>query len=87
MVPLKEEDHSAVKGSDMELPAQEDAVLEQPYRTADRTHVDALLDISEEVFLNEKEPHEFHCYSGLEESVSESMPSAFKTVAPVVRKF
>ncbi|XP_047436115.1 uncharacterized protein LOC125005132 [Mugil cephalus] len=52
----------------MELPPQEDALLES-YRTPDRDHVDALLDISEEILLNEKEPHEFHCYSGLEESV------------------
>ncbi|KAM7406215.1 hypothetical protein PAMP_000605 [Pampus punctatissimus] len=53
-------DHTAVNGSDEELPAQE---------TPERTHADVLLDISEEDFLKELEPHEYHCYSGWEEAV------------------
>ncbi|KAK2854117.1 hypothetical protein Q5P01_006778 [Channa striata] len=58
------------RGSDKEPPAQEDAAVEVPYhRTAERRHVDVLLDISEEDFLKELEPHEYHCYSGWEEAV------------------
>ncbi|XP_067447155.1 uncharacterized protein si:ch73-103b9.2 [Thunnus thynnus] len=64
MATLEEMDHTAVNGSD-----KEDATGEQPYKTAERTHVDALLDISEENFLTELEPHEYHCYSGWEEAV------------------
>lgn len=69
MATLEEEDHTAVNGSD-KLPTHEDAVGEQPYQTPDRRHVDALLDISEEDFLKELEPYEYHCYSGWEEAVS-----------------
>ncbi|XP_044047129.1 uncharacterized protein C16orf46 homolog [Siniperca chuatsi] len=69
MATLKEVDHTAVNGSDKELPTQKDAVGEQPYKTPERRHVDALLDISEEDFLTELEPYEYHCYSGWEEAV------------------
>lgn len=69
MATLKEVDHTAV--SDKEPPAQEDAAGEQPYKTAERRHVDALLDISEEDVLKDLEPYEYHCYSGWEEAVSE----------------
>nr|XP_020464431.1 uncharacterized protein LOC109965044 [Monopterus albus] len=69
MATLKEVDHTAAKGSDMELPAQGDVFGEQPYETLERRHVDALLDISEEDLLKEQEPYEYHCYSGREEAV------------------
>ncbi|XP_059213078.1 uncharacterized protein LOC131991624 [Centropristis striata] len=66
MATLKKVDHTAVNGSDKELPAQEEAVSEQ---TPERRHADALLDISEEDLMQELEPHEYHCYSGWEEAV------------------
>lgn len=69
MATLEEEDHTAVNESD-KLPTHEDAVGEQPDETPDRRHVDALLDISEENFLKELEPYEYHCCSGWEEAVS-----------------
>ncbi|XP_071344525.1 uncharacterized protein C16orf46 homolog [Trachinotus anak] len=69
MATLKEVARTAVGGSDEELPTQEDAVEEEPYRTPERRHVDVLLDISEEESLKELEPYEYHCYSGLEEAV------------------
>ncbi|XP_051236485.1 uncharacterized protein C16orf46 homolog [Dicentrarchus labrax] len=69
MATLKEVGLTAVNGPDKELRTQEDAVREQPYKTAERRHVDALLDISEEDFFKELEPHEYHCYSGCEEVV------------------
>lgn len=75
MATSEEVDHTAVDGSDKELPAQEDAGGEQPYSTPDRRHVDALLDISEEDFLKDLEPYEYHCYSGWEEAVSEWISS------------
>ncbi|KAL6113193.1 uncharacterized protein ACO6RY_11533 [Pungitius sinensis] len=65
MATLKEVERPAVNGSDHELPAQEE-LWEQ---TPGRRHVDVLLDISEEDFIKEMEPHEYHCYSGLEEAV------------------
>ncbi len=70
MATLEKVDHTAVDGSVEELSALEDAVWEQPYKTPDRRHVDALVDISEEDFLKELEPYEYHCYSGWEEAVS-----------------
>lgn len=73
MATLKEMDPTAVNGSEEELAAQEDTAGEQPYKTPERTHVDALLDISEDDFLKELEPHEYHCYSGWEEAVSEAI--------------
>ncbi|XP_070823247.1 uncharacterized protein C16orf46 homolog [Chaetodon trifascialis] len=69
MATVEEVDNTAVNGPDRELPAQEDAVGEQPYKTPDRRHVDALLDISEEDFLKDLEPYEYHGYSGWEEAV------------------
>ncbi|XP_073321055.1 uncharacterized protein [Pagrus major] len=70
MATSEEVDHTAVNGSDQQLPAQEDAAGEQPpCKTPDRTQVDALLDISEEDFLKELEPHEYHCYSVWQEAV------------------
>ncbi|XP_029354927.1 uncharacterized protein C16orf46 homolog [Echeneis naucrates] len=59
---------SGVIGPD-EHPPAEDAAGEESDRTPERRHVDTLLDISEEDFLKEQEPHEYHCYSGLEEAV------------------
>ncbi|XP_061882924.1 uncharacterized protein LOC133634023 isoform X2 [Entelurus aequoreus] len=55
-----------MNGSDEEIPDEEDAA--EFYR-AQRIHVDALLDISEEAFLKEVEPYEYHCYPGWEEAV------------------
>ncbi|XP_042358214.1 uncharacterized protein C16orf46 homolog [Plectropomus leopardus] len=66
MTSLKEVDHTPVNGSHEELSSQEDAVGEQP---PERRHVDALLDISEEEFIKELEPYEYHCYSGWDEAV------------------
>ncbi|XP_049421648.1 uncharacterized protein C16orf46 homolog [Epinephelus fuscoguttatus] len=66
METLKEVDHRAASGSEDEFPSQEDAVEEQ---TSERRLVDALLDISEEDFMRELEPYEYHCYSGWEEAV------------------
>ncbi|XP_031169959.1 uncharacterized protein LOC116060511 isoform X2 [Sander lucioperca] len=65
MATLKEVDHTTVDGSE-ELPTQEDAVGDQ---TKERRHVDSLLDISEEDFMKEQEPYEYHCYPGWEEAV------------------
>lgn len=58
----------AERSSD-ELP-HKDAVEQQSCQTQDRSIGDALLDISEEDFLKELEPHKYHCYSGWEEAVS-----------------
>ncbi|XP_029983825.1 uncharacterized protein C16orf46 homolog [Sphaeramia orbicularis] len=70
MAPVKEVDHSAVQGTQGELPAEEGSGSEQPDRTPPgRRHVEALLDISEEGFLEILEPYEYHCYSGWEEAV------------------
>ncbi|KAK9542668.1 hypothetical protein VZT92_000509 [Zoarces viviparus] len=67
MATLKEDvDHIVVNGSEEELPTQEEAVEEQ---TPERRHVDILLDISEEDFMKELEPHEYKCYSGWEDAV------------------
>ncbi|XP_034385191.1 uncharacterized protein si:ch73-103b9.2 [Cyclopterus lumpus] len=66
MATLKEVDHTAVDGSEEQLPTQEEAVWEQ---TPERRHVDVLLDLSEEDFMKELEPHKYHCYSGWEEAV------------------
>ncbi|KAG8001497.1 hypothetical protein GBF38_007183 [Nibea albiflora] len=69
MATLKKAEHTAVNGPDREFSAQEDTAGEQSYRTADRRHVEALLDFSEEDFLKELEPYEDHCYSGWDEAV------------------
>ncbi|KAI4830909.1 hypothetical protein KUCAC02_002510 [Chaenocephalus aceratus] len=66
MSTLNEVDTSSVNGSDKEHSTQGEAVGEQ---TPQRRHADALLDLSEEVFMNELEPHEYHCYPGWEEAV------------------
>lgn len=66
MSTLNEVDTSSVNGSEKELSTQGEAVGEQ---TPQRRHADALLDLSEEVFMNELEPHEYHCYPGWEEAV------------------
>ncbi|KAF1392941.1 hypothetical protein PFLUV_G00033250 [Perca fluviatilis] len=65
MATLKEVDHTTVEGSE-ELPTQEYAAGDQ---TKERRHVDSLLDISEEDFMKEHEPYEYHCYPGWEEAV------------------
>lgn len=80
MATLKEVDHAAVNGSATEPPTQEDAVGAQLYKTPERRHVDTLLDISEQDFLTELEPYEYHCYSGWEEAVSEFTISLLQTV-------
>lgn len=68
MSTCKEADPTSGKGSDQDPLAQEDPAGEQPCcRTTERRHVDALLDVSEELEL---EPHDYHCYSGWEEAVS-----------------
>lgn len=61
-----EEVDDTVNASDG-LSSSEDALEGQ---TADRRHVDALLDISEELFLKELEPYDYICSSGWEEAVS-----------------
>ncbi|XP_054627579.1 uncharacterized protein LOC129178915 isoform X2 [Dunckerocampus dactyliophorus] len=66
-----------MNGSDEEIPFEDDAVEDQLYK-AQRLHVDALLDISEEAFLKEVEPYEYHCYPGWEEAVR-----GWDRVAPV----
>ncbi|XP_043993268.1 uncharacterized protein LOC122842980 isoform X1 [Gambusia affinis] len=43
----------------------ESKVLEMP----ERTHIDALLDISEQSFMSDLEPYEWHCYPGWEHAV------------------
>ncbi|XP_008292980.1 uncharacterized protein C16orf46 homolog [Stegastes partitus] len=66
MESLKQE---GVNGANRDFSAQEDTAEEEPHRTAERRHVDSLLDVSEEGFEKELEPHEYHCYSGWEEAV------------------
>ncbi|XP_037103287.1 uncharacterized protein LOC119120480 [Syngnathus acus] len=70
-------DPTAMHGSDEETPDQDDAIEEQLYK-AQRMHVDVLLEMSEEAFLKELEPHEYHCYCGWEEAVR-----GWDRVAPV----
>ncbi|XP_061522033.1 uncharacterized protein LOC133396320 [Phycodurus eques] len=70
-------DPTGMNGSDEGTPDQEDAAEEQLYK-AQRIHVDALLDMSEEAFLEDLEPHEYHCYCGWEEAVR-----GWDRVAPV----
>jgi len=67
MATLNEVDDTAVDDPE-ELSTQEEAVWEQ---TPERRLVEVLLDISEEDFMKELEPHEYHCYSGWEDAVSE----------------
>lgn len=67
-----EEVDDTVNGSNG-LSTQEDALGGQ---TGDRRHVDALLDISEEFFLKELEPYDYHSSSGWEEAVSRRTSSA-----------
>ncbi|XP_023187937.1 uncharacterized protein C16orf46 homolog [Xiphophorus maculatus] len=43
----------------------ESKLLEMP----ERTHIDALLDISEQSFMRDLEPHKWHCYPGWEHAV------------------
>lgn len=59
---------TTVSGSDG-APAPVEAAGEKLCETPDRKHVDALLDISEEM-LKELEPQEDHCYSSWDEAVS-----------------
>lgn len=71
MATVKQVEDSVVQGTQEELPAEESPGREQPDRTpAHRRHVQAFLDISEEEFLEELEPYDYHCYPGLEEAVS-----------------
>ncbi|XP_068437957.1 uncharacterized protein C16orf46 homolog [Clinocottus analis] len=65
MATMKEVDHTPVNGSDKQRPTEE----ERGKRTPGRRHVNVLLDMSEEDFMKEMEPHEYHCYSGWEEAV------------------
>lgn len=59
-------DHTAAsEAPTMDVPAEEPLL-----QTPDRRHVDNLLDISEEGFLKDLEPHEHHPCSGWEEAVS-----------------
>lgn len=46
---------------------------QKPDKTPDKRHVDVLLDVSEEDFINDLEPHEYHCYHGWEEAVSKCL--------------
>lgn len=72
MATLEDADGSAADdGADRELVTPGDADGEQTLNSPERRHVDALLDISEEDMFKELEPHEYHCYSGWEEAVSE----------------
>lgn len=64
------DDDTSGSGSD-EPPSCEDAGWETP----DRRHVDALLDISDEDFLKDLEPFEYHCYPAREEAVSKLLSS------------
>ncbi|XP_074470037.1 uncharacterized protein C16orf46 homolog [Sebastes fasciatus] len=66
MATLKEVDHITACRSDQEEAAAAAAVGEQ---TPERRCVNALLDISEEDFMKELEPYEYHCYPGWEEAV------------------
>lgn len=60
-------------GAEMELLTQDNTAGEEPCETPERSSVEALLDISEENFLKELEPYEYHCYSGWEEAVSKRL--------------
>lgn len=68
----KEEKDEPQSGSEEE---EHVAPEEQPYKD-ELVHVDALLNISQEDFLKELEPHECHCYPGWEEAVSHRLPPA-----------
>lgn len=59
-------------------PAMDGPAEEQRLHTPDRRHVDNLLDISEEGFLKDLEPHEHHPYSGWEEAVSTNLNFHFE---------
>lgn len=59
---------TTVRGSE-ELPAAEEVAGEQLYESPGRRHVDALLDISEEL-LRDLEPLEYCCSSSWDEAVS-----------------
>lgn len=74
-----------MSGADGELSAPEDTAGE--HKIAERRLVDTLLDISEENFLNETEPDEYHCYSGWEDAVSElySLPCCLYVAAHVLK--
>lgn len=61
-----------------EASTKEGPTEERLLQTPDRRHVDNLLDISEEGFLKDLEPHEHHPYSGWEEAVSTYLHFDFK---------
>ncbi|XP_041840339.1 uncharacterized protein LOC121639239 [Melanotaenia boesemani] len=65
----QKDDQTPVKREDWELSAQEEAFGAQLYKTPERRHVDDLLDVSEETFVKELEPYEYHCYSQWEDAV------------------
>ncbi|XP_041644397.1 uncharacterized protein si:ch73-103b9.2 [Cheilinus undulatus] len=70
MASLKEVDKTAANGEENEFPKEEDSEEELAFcQTAERRHVDALLDISEELLLKELEPFEIHSYNGWDEAV------------------
>lgn len=64
-------DRTAVSGARLSI--QEEPAEEHLVQTPDRRHVDDLLDISEEDFLKELEPHENYSYCGWDEAVSTNL--------------
>lgn len=68
-------DRTAVSGA--RLSTQEEPAEEHLVQTADRRHVDDLLDISEEDFLKELEPHENRSYCGWDEAVSTNLSANY----------
>ncbi|KAM4593537.1 uncharacterized protein PAE49_008184 [Odontesthes bonariensis] len=68
MVTQQEDVQTPVNGEGEELWAKADMVS-QPLRRPERRHVDALLDISEENSMREREPYEYVSYSRREDAV------------------
>ncbi|XP_007549988.1 uncharacterized protein LOC103136607 isoform X1 [Poecilia formosa] len=60
----EEEQHKYDKAA-IDIEDLESKLLEMP----ERKHIDALLDISEQSFMRDLEPHEWHCYPGWEHAV------------------
>lgn len=69
----QEDDPAAEMRADGQLSSEEDKTGSQTRKMTQRKHVDALLDISEEMFLRDQEPYEYHCYSAWEDAVSFSI--------------
>lgn len=68
-------DRTAVSG--VRLSTQEEPAEEHLVQTPDRRHVNDLLDISEEDFLKELEPHENLSYCGWDEAVSTNLSANY----------